>query len=319
LDAARIWALNSNRKSFNSGGAWELDSDGHGFRINPRDTFAPTDRTFRIFLVGDSFTFGHYVRGHETMPAYLQERLRKDGYDVQVVNAGVCGYSPGQEYIHIQDVVQSLQPGLIVWNFDYGDWGEMQGRSMHWIFRKKLLREPAALNGLYLQGLIQRVFRGAVMSSRALNFTVNALVRFDAVRLTEKASDDRSLRKIDAMIRRVRADNEGKLLAGETPSFWLLNGAEPYDDFRSSTARQFLDGVKGLSPDWIASNAVFRKRLAAGKIRLDDLFLDLELDPDKHLTPAGNRLYAEVLADHLESNGYARMLPRIDEMKDKRS
>ena len=40
---------------------------------------------------GDSLTAGLGLSAQETFPALLQERLRQDGYDYEVVNAGVSG------------------------------------------------------------------------------------------------------------------------------------------------------------------------------------------------------------------------------------
>ncbi len=45
----------------------------------------------RIVFLGDSLTAGLGLAAHESVPALVQERLDKEGYDYQVVNAGVSG------------------------------------------------------------------------------------------------------------------------------------------------------------------------------------------------------------------------------------
>jgi acyl-CoA thioesterase-1 len=44
-----------------------------------------------IVVLGDSLTAGLGVAAHEAFPARLEDRLRKEGYDYRVVNAGVTG------------------------------------------------------------------------------------------------------------------------------------------------------------------------------------------------------------------------------------
>jgi acyl-CoA thioesterase-1 len=45
----------------------------------------------RIVVLGDSLTFGLGLSPHEAYPALLQERLRRNGLDFHVVNAGISG------------------------------------------------------------------------------------------------------------------------------------------------------------------------------------------------------------------------------------
>ncbi|HUE83482.1 MAG TPA: arylesterase [Pyrinomonadaceae bacterium] len=45
----------------------------------------------KIVAFGDSLTAGYGLPAHETYPALLQERLKQDGDEYEVVNAGVSG------------------------------------------------------------------------------------------------------------------------------------------------------------------------------------------------------------------------------------
>jgi acyl-CoA thioesterase-1 len=45
----------------------------------------------RILAFGDSVTAGYGLKAEDSYPALLERRLRKDGYDVEVENAGVSG------------------------------------------------------------------------------------------------------------------------------------------------------------------------------------------------------------------------------------
>jgi len=45
----------------------------------------------KIVALGDSLTAGYGLSLHESYPALLQEQLKRDGYEYEVVNAGVSG------------------------------------------------------------------------------------------------------------------------------------------------------------------------------------------------------------------------------------
>ncbi len=56
-----------------------------------REASAPAAARPRIVALGDSLTAGYGLTPEQAYPALLQERLDRDGYDFEVVNAGVPG------------------------------------------------------------------------------------------------------------------------------------------------------------------------------------------------------------------------------------
>lgn len=52
---------------------------------------AASAATKRLLAFGDSLTAGYGLPGDESLPARLEKRLKADGYDVKVINAGVSG------------------------------------------------------------------------------------------------------------------------------------------------------------------------------------------------------------------------------------
>ena len=57
----------------------------------PAAPTAPTKSLSKIVAFGDSLTAGYGLATQENYPALLQEKLRADGYQYEVVNAGVSG------------------------------------------------------------------------------------------------------------------------------------------------------------------------------------------------------------------------------------
>jgi lysophospholipase L1-like esterase len=69
----------------------------------------------RIMMLGDSFTFGVYVGDDENFPALLQQRLQKNGYKYQVVNAGYAGgFETDQQYVWLKRNIDTIHPRLVV-------------------------------------------------------------------------------------------------------------------------------------------------------------------------------------------------------------
>ncbi len=79
--------------------------------------------TFRILMVGDSFTEGDGVYSNETFSKKLEEKLQaeKAPVKIEVINAGVGSYSSLLEYLYLKNFGLELQPDLVILNFDLSD------------------------------------------------------------------------------------------------------------------------------------------------------------------------------------------------------
>src|SRR5215475_11213512 len=79
--------------------------------------------TFRILLLGDSFTFGLRVADEQVFARQLEHQLR-DRYhrdSIEVVNAGVLSYCPLLEYLQYRHYLHVLEPDVVILNFDMSD------------------------------------------------------------------------------------------------------------------------------------------------------------------------------------------------------
>lgn len=66
-----------------------------------------------IAVLGDSLTAGFGVAPDEAYPAVLQERLRREGYDYRVVNAGVSGDTTAGGLRRVDWVLRS-RPAIVI-------------------------------------------------------------------------------------------------------------------------------------------------------------------------------------------------------------
>ena len=67
-----------------------------------------------IVAVGDSLTAGLGVDESEAYPAQLQRKLADDGYDFNIVNAGVSGETSSGALSRIEWIISTLKPDIII-------------------------------------------------------------------------------------------------------------------------------------------------------------------------------------------------------------
>lgn len=124
------------------------------YRINP-DGFRGPDidkahSTLRILTIGDSCTFGTPLPEKNSYPRRLERELRRMGFDVEVVNGGVEGYSPWNVLLRIEEF-KALQPEITIL---YIGWNALFDKS--W-----LPEDPSGTkNYYYTLRLFKRVYRG---------------------------------------------------------------------------------------------------------------------------------------------------------------
>lgn len=98
---------------------WTEEGDGLveinalGLR-DPERTVAKKPGTYRIAVFGDSMTEAIQVNLEQTYTQLLEKRLRARGWNVEVINFGVSGYSPLQGYLTFDAVGKAFLPDLVL-------------------------------------------------------------------------------------------------------------------------------------------------------------------------------------------------------------
>lgn len=87
---------------------------------------------FRIVCLGDETTLASEVNESQTFCQALQRHLQKNTpTQVEVVNAGVPGYCPLLSFLFFKHALMSLQPDIVVMNFDMTDVADDYGYRRH--------------------------------------------------------------------------------------------------------------------------------------------------------------------------------------------
>jgi GDSL-like Lipase/Acylhydrolase family len=84
--------------------------------------------TFRVVVLGDSFTFGGKVQVDETFTADLERELRRGdpSRTAEVLNFAVPGYNTEQEMLSLKEAGLAYEPDLVIVNFVLNDAAPMQ-------------------------------------------------------------------------------------------------------------------------------------------------------------------------------------------------
>lgn len=98
------------------------------FRINSRglrsDVEYPYEKpegVVRIVSLGDSFTMGYEVEVEETFNAVLERELRERGHEVEVINAGVSGFSNAEQCLYLERELLRYEPDIVLLSFFVND------------------------------------------------------------------------------------------------------------------------------------------------------------------------------------------------------
>ncbi len=92
----------------------EYQINRQGFRDAIVHSPSPRPGVTRILLLGDSFTFGQGNEYDKNWPVILERELNRSGFEVEVINDGVCGYDTRQEVLNLERLAQEYHPGLVV-------------------------------------------------------------------------------------------------------------------------------------------------------------------------------------------------------------
>jgi lysophospholipase L1-like esterase len=90
-----------------------VHTDAAGFRITGNPPAIDPPRARRIIVVGDSFAFGWGVEDTEAFASVLERGLARER-PVQVINAGVPGYSTDQYWLFLHGRGFALAPDLVL-------------------------------------------------------------------------------------------------------------------------------------------------------------------------------------------------------------
>ena len=155
FDTNLFWHLKPALRNFTVSGT--IGGNAIDFHVSTHDRLRSANAivpktALRIIALGDSTTFGLAVDDKDTWPAVLEKLLRAEGIDVDVVNAGVPGYTAFQGYRFMHERGFSLQPDLVIVTFGFNDadsWGSRSDVETARVMELRRLERPLRQSWFY--------------------------------------------------------------------------------------------------------------------------------------------------------------------------
>jgi lysophospholipase L1-like esterase len=297
----------------------------NSFGLRSPEVAIPKPRnTFRILLLGDSFTFGFKSAEDDVFARKLEGRLRREygATTVEVVNAGVLSYCPLLEDLQYRHHLHILEPDLVILNFDMSDVQDHMDYSRSTVFAADgaplFVSEPTLRTTPgWAPGLLswQWVSRHASALSRRFESTSGGMsVTHDRDRYAWALDggpewDD----EVKASLAPVA--DLAQLLEHYGIAFVLATYPQPWQVAADATPRPPIRTQFGIGLNTVHLNdRSFRKLAAFAEthgipfVNATDAFrkegkpADLFLPADFHFSPLGNQRYADVLAAYIISH-----------------
>ena len=215
--------------------------------------------TKRILILGDSYTFGVYVNNDETYAAVLGRELRKDGYAVEVLNAGYAdGFETDQEYTWLVNEGLKFKPDVVIYGFFVGNditgikpvnWRQTDGQGLPMSYQ-----DP----DLYIDE------NGRIRSKKADNKTVGAEAVYRIPVLRESQLCIAVANKLELLIDKIkeRLTNKTSSPPGSSvvfyPQLFGESAGRFYAKYYSKSPQQMLE-------DYSKQEEIFKKIVVAMK------------------------------------------------------
>jgi len=99
----------------------EFRINGQGMRADHDFAYQKPEGVRRIVCLGDSFTAGYEVQQEETFACVLERTLAARGHRVEVLNAGVSGFSNAEEVLYLERELWRYDPDVVLLSFFAND------------------------------------------------------------------------------------------------------------------------------------------------------------------------------------------------------
>lgn len=256
-------------------------------------TKPPTE--FRVLFAGDSFTWGHNVDDHETLPAQLQERLEERCTASLVANAGVSGTS----ILAHQAIINrglAIDPDLVILMYHENDIDELvHARMWEQLATNRRIKSRFPLSVVYPVVRTSALWYLAQHVRRVLRARGEDVGR-DDVETTEAGAD-----QVDEDVETARSEYASRLRAVKDT---LAEHGLPFLFVTFPHPDSVEEGDGGRDYDWVLDLARrlniptldLLPQLRSGPLSIEEAYL---VPRDYHPSAEGHGFAAEIIADLL--------------------
>lgn len=118
------WTHEPNDSFLFDHGEFQFIYKTNEYGLREREVPWNSDATIRIAVFGDSFTEGVGVTEENSYPAVLECRLKGEGFNASVYNAGVSGSDPFYYFTLLRDKILPFEPTHVIFTLNRTEWGD---------------------------------------------------------------------------------------------------------------------------------------------------------------------------------------------------
>lgn len=177
-----------------------MGTNSYGMRDRER-SMKKGEGVFRIATLGDSYTFGQGVESEEAYPSVLEKLLNGSGsgYQYEVLNFGVPGYSSRDEALVLRHKAMQWNPDLIIIGYVGNDPENDPIQPLHAYFHKPVWWQHSAVLRLIARAknkLDIRYYGGGSYASYPHNYPPKWRTVLDAFRDVREITSKKNIRVV---------------------------------------------------------------------------------------------------------------------------
>lgn len=308
----------------NSKGSYYNDitanSNSHGHRDKDVSLLKP-EGVYRVLIIGDSFSVGANVEEWEAYPGVLEEMLTQQlATEIEVINAGVGGYSPWQYAQYLEHYGLEFEPDLVVVGFFVGNDVIVDRFSLEQtqsaVMGRRVRRESStgplikAKVFFYEYSHIARMYMNLGIPVN-IDFRRQSCDDFIPIYINiQKNRLPVHLREMEETAAVVAAKNIDQILrmrdlAISSGSKFIVVMLPDENQLNPDLQKQVIETGKENAYDFSMPQGMLRAAFAAEDIPVIDLLSTFQDDPrclymnETHWTPSGHKLAAQRIFDEL--------------------
>lgn len=231
-----VYDLNPNATSTRKDIEFRINSSG----FRDRDYSTDAKNRFRVMALGDSITFGYGLPVEDSYPKQLETYLRQSRMQVDVINAGVSGYSPTEEVAFLQAKGLQFKPDVVILQLCVNDITQNSGELLQ-INRQKMFDHSLVHSSKVLQILLQKWWETTVQNTASEEEFFKK--RYSGIKLN--SAEDKDLAALTTLLQKENlADTSpfSKNLQRNYPALFTSS-------FHLGVLEQALSELKKLSTD----------------------------------------------------------------------
>jgi len=246
---------------------------------------------FRILTIGDSFTYGPYVNNQDTWQAVLEKKLKDKFPDkkIQVLNAGVAGYTITDEFEYLKEKGVKTKPNLVILGIYANDINDLKPEKREIYARKKQKKKTKSFLFNFISLAKNTAIFNFLEKERVLLLTAKSVQSKNVhAEQTEQNSLKKYISYLDEFINYTKKNNLRFLVILFPEISQLKNNKNYFQD-------EITKDLKEKKVKYINFFDIYK----------DNDFYFFYLSPyNFHLSAVGNYFSADYISKHITSENY---------------